>query len=237
MILQTQILQTHARADLLALVDDRVSRLKTAGGQFDEGKFVEAAAMAAHIRALIPHAETSHALINQLGLESELTWVDTAGVTHPKAMSSAACLTLMKIASGPHSHGEYIPKLDLYPPVPIRTRDGGRINRGSRIPFDHWWMNPVLRDPNGVHYSRKQLVLALANDEGGTHVDPEMKAAHRAVADSNWFGWVVSDGTDLASAAMESVAFEKNPLMASVRQIGFEVVQSIRQQRDIIDAV
>lgn len=37
-------------------------------------------------------------------------------------------------------------------------------------------------------------------------------------------------------AGSAPAAFARNPLMASVRQIGFEVVQSIRQQRDIIDA-
>jgi len=171
------------------------------------------------------------------GLQGALTWVDTAGVTHPKALSSAACLTLMKIGSGPHSHGEYIPKLDLYPPAPIRTRDGGRIDRGSRIPFDHWWTNPVVRDHDGVDYSRKQLVLALANHGGGAHDDPAMKAAHEAVAASNWFGWVICGGTDSASVAFEERAFETNPLMASVRQIGYEVVQSISQQRDVVDAM
>ena len=222
--------QLHTRVELLAQVDDRVYRMKSAGGQFDEGKLVEAREMAVHIRALIHHAEKSHARINQIGLQGALSWGDTAGVTHPKNQSSAACLTLMKIG-GPHSHGEYVPKMDLYPPVPIRTRDGGRIDRGSRIPFDHWWTNPVVRDRDGLDYSRMQLVLALANDEGGAHDDPEMKAAYDAVAASNWLGWVVSDGTDAASPA-----FETNPLMASVRQIGYEVVQSIRQQRGIIDA-
>ncbi|GJF14638.1 hypothetical protein NGTWS1803_27920 [Mycolicibacterium cyprinidarum] len=226
------IVQPHTRGELLALVDDRVDRLKSAGGQFDEGRLVEARGIAVHVRALVHHTEKSHALINQLGLQDELTWVDTAGVTHPQNPSSTACLTLMKIG-GPHSHGEYVPKMDLYPPVPIRTRDGGRIDRGSRIPFDHWWTNPVVRDRDGLDYSRMQLVLALADDgEGGTHDDPEMKAAYDAVAASDWLGWVVSGRTISAAPA-----FETNPLMASVRQIGYEVVQSIRQQRDIIDAI
>jgi hypothetical protein len=226
------IVQTHTRAELLARLDDHVRRMKSAGVQFDQGELVTAREMAVHVRALIHHTVTSHALINELGLQSKLTWVDTAGVAHPRNLAPVACLTLMKIGTGPHSHGTYVPKKDLYPPVPIRTRDGGRIDRGSRIPFDHWWTNAVMRDPNGVDYSRKQLVLALANDEGGAHDDPDMMAAFDAVAESNWLGWVVSDRTDSVAGA-----FESNPLMASMRQIAYEVDQSIRQQRDIIDAM
>ncbi len=225
------IVQPHTHAELLALVDDRVDRLKTAGAHFDEGKPAAARGMAVHIRALIHHTAASPALINQLGLERELTWVDTAGVTHPKTVTSAACLTLMNVGSGSRGQGQYVPKLDLYPPAPIRTRDGGRIDRGSRIPFDHWWTNRVLKDPDGVEYSRKQLVLALANDAAGGRDDPEAKAVYDSVAASRWLGWVVSGGNESPSSTLGM-----NPLMASVRQIGHEVVQSISQQRALVVA-
>ncbi len=224
------IVQPHTRAELLALVDDRVDGLKSTCAQFDEGDLAAARGIAVHIRALVHHTTTSPALIHQLGLERELTWVDTAGVTHPKTETSVACLTLMNVGSGPQGQGGYVPKLDLYPPVPIRTRDGGRIDRGSRIPFEHWWTNRVVKDPDGVDYSRKQLVLALANDSAGVSDDPEMRAVYDIVARSQWLGWVVSGGNESASSN-----FGTNPLMASVRQIGHEAVQSIRQQRGLVD--
>ncbi|MGB2921816.1 MAG: hypothetical protein WBC15_17390 [Mycobacterium sp.] len=215
----------HTRVELLAEVDDRVARMKSACGQFDQGTLVEAMTVAVHVRALVHHTDTTRALIDQ----RDLTWVDTAGVPHPKNQSGAACLTLMKIQSGPQGYAEYVPKLGLYPPAPIRTRDGGRIDRGSRIPFDHWWTNPVVRDCDGADYSRKQLVLALANELVASD-DPETTAARRALADSYSLGWVLAG--DTGGAARK--AFERNPVPASVRQIGYEVIESIRQQRDII---
>lgn len=227
------IVRPHTGAGLIALIEDRIDRLQFAGGQFDEGNPAGAREMAVHIRELVHQTSGSPALINQLGVQHDLAWVDTAGVTHPRTVTSAACLTLMKIGRGSQRRGEYIPKFDLYPPAPIRTRDGGRIDRGSRIPFEHWWTNPVLKDPDGLDYSRKQLVLALAHGQVGTTDDPEMKAAYRAVAGSRWLGWVVSDGTATETDRM-SVTFGSNPLMASVRQIGYEVVQTIRQQRDLL---
>ncbi|CAA0128345.1 Uncharacterised protein [Mycolicibacterium vanbaalenii] len=212
----------RTRSELLAEVDDRVVRMKSACGQFDQGNLIEAMAVAVQVRALVHHTDSP--------LDPrELTWADTAGVTHPKCMSSAACLTLMKIRSGPQGYAEYVPKLDLYPPAPIRTRDGGRIDRGSRIPFDHWWTNPVVRDCDGIDYSRKQLVLALA-DELVAEGDPETTAARQALADSSSLGWVLASDTGSARTA-----FERNPVQASVRQIGYEVAESIRQQRAVIE--
>ncbi|HET7666476.1 MAG TPA: hypothetical protein VFK56_10470, partial [Mycobacterium sp.] len=59
--------------------------------------------------------------------------------------------------------------------------------------------------------------------------DPEVEAAYAALAGSQSLGWVVRR----ESAA---TGLERNPVMASVRQIGFEVLQSISQQRDVIAA-
>jgi len=223
--------QTHARAGRLTLLDDLISRMTAASERFDEGRLVEARGLAGYIRTLLHPRGGSPALIEQLVAPDQLTWVDTAGVPNPRTPSSAACLTLMMIRTGPRCRGEYVPKLGMYPPAPIRTRDGGQIERGSRIPFDHWWTNPVVKDADGSGYSRKQLVLALANHEGAAQDDLEVKAASDALIESRSLGWVVSG--EAASAAR---AFERNPVMASVRQIGYEVIQSIRQQRDIIEA-
>ncbi|MGD9618341.1 MAG: hypothetical protein AB7G47_11635 [Mycolicibacterium sp.] len=221
--------QAHTHAQLLAQLEERIGGLRSAGRQFDQGDPVGARQIATQVRELVHHSRTSTALINRLGLDRQLTWVDTAGVTHPKTVTSSACLTLMKIGGGPNDRGEYIPKLDLYPPVPIRTRDGGRIDRGSRIPFDHWWTNPVVKDPDGADYSRKQLVLAL--DPAGDIDDAEYKAAYRAVASSRWLAPAVVAGRAAGPATLRA-----NPLLASVRQIGYEVLQTVSQQRDVIDA-
>lgn len=220
---------TRIRTDLVTTLNDVVHDMESAGEKFDQGRRHEAKALAVDIRMLLHDTPKSPALISRLGLQDQLTWVDTAGVPHPKTMSSAACLTLMKIRSGVCGHAEYVPKLGLYPPAPIRTRDGGRIDRGSRIPFDHWWTNAVVKDCDGLVFSRKHLVLAMARRDRDD--DIQTAAAYYAVLSSKSLGWVVSDENDWLSTSLES-----NPVVASVRQIAYEVLQSISQQREIIDA-
>lgn len=220
------VVRTQTQADAMARFDELVAALRSAGERFDQGRMLEARDLAGHIRRLVHQSATTRALIDELGVPRDFTWVDTAGVLNPKTAASAACLTLMKIRTGSKRCGEFVPKLSLYPPAPIRTRDGGHIDRGSRIPFDHWWTNPVVKDADGAEYSRKQLVLALASSELS---DPEIEAAYAALVDSESLGWVVR-----REAA--ATGLERNPVMASVRQIGFEVLQSISQQRDVIAA-
>ncbi|MEW5808654.1 MAG: hypothetical protein AB1925_04295 [Actinomycetota bacterium] len=220
------VVRTRVQADMMARVDELVGALKTAGERFDQGRLVEAREVARHIGRLVHGTASTRALIDELGVRQLFTWVDTAGVVNPKTAESAACLTLMKIRTGSQRCGEFVPKLGMYPPAPIRTRDGEHIDRGSRIPFEHWWTNPVVKDADGAEFSRKHLVLALAAD---CDADDEARAALAALAGSASLGRVCDD--DPAATGLE-----RNPVMASARQIGYEVLQSISQQRDILAA-
>ena len=220
-------LTTRSHTTLLAALDDYALALASAGERFDQGRYIEAQVLAVHVRKLVHEGDTSRALLTEIGLRDVLTWVDTGGVPNPKTASSAACLTLMKVRSGLQRGGEYVPKLALSPPAPIRTRSGEHIDRGSRIPFEHWWTNPVIKDADGAEFSRQHLVLALADDID----DPEARSARAALAASASLGWVLEDGA--WSAATPPAA---SPVLASVRQIGFEVIQTLRQQRDVIQA-
>lgn len=220
-------LSTRSHTTLLAALDDHVLALRSAGERFDQGRYIDAQVLAVHVRMLVHEADTSRALLSELGLRDRLTWVDTGGVPNPKTASSAACLTLMKVRTGLQRGGEYVPKLGLYPPAPIRTRTGEHIDRGSRIPFEHWWTNTVLKDADGAEFSRKHLVLALAED--GTD-DAEARLACSALAANRTLKWVFSPGAESPTPAA-------SPVLASMRQIAYEVIQTLREQRDVIQAV
>jgi hypothetical protein len=219
--------RTHA--ELLAQLDDQIYFIDSAAQRFDDGKAIEAKLLAVHIRVLLHQTDSSHALINQLKLQDELTWVDTAGVPDPRNLISTPGLTMVMMTAEPEGTAKHVPKLGNFAPAPMRTRDGQMIERGSRIPFDEWWTNPVIKDADGAEYTRKQLILALANQEGGAHVDRQVKAAYAALVDSNSLGWVVSGGTATAPEPLEG-----NVVLTSVRQIAWEVLESLRQQHEII---
>ncbi|HEX2213497.1 MAG TPA: hypothetical protein VHH12_08615 [Mycobacterium sp.] len=192
------------RFELHARLDDVVDCLESAAERFDQGRLAETTILATKILELLHGSDVSPALLDELGVADELTWVDTAGVPNPKTQCPTACLTLMKIGNRAQRGHEFVPKMSMYPPAPIRTRDGDHIDRGSRIPFEHWWTNRVLRDIDGAEYTREQIVLAVAGRQ------------------------TLTAGSSLGAGS---------PVAASVRQIAYEVLQSIRQQRTIIRGV
>ena len=153
------------------------------------GIWPEAKRLALTVRVLLHQTGSSHALINQLGLENTLTWVDTAGVPDPgNLLGSTPGLTRFKIVAGSDADPEYEAKFGDYPPSQILTRSGQRITRGSRIPLDEWWTNTVIRDAAGTEFSRRALVLELSNKEGGARVDPVANRDYEALAKSNSLG-------------------------------------------------
>jgi hypothetical protein len=85
----------------------------------------------------------------------------------------------------------------------------------------------VAKDSAETLFSRKDFVLALANQEGGAHVDPQIKEAYDKIANSNSMGWTYKQG-DAPEVPLE------NPVPYAVRQISYEVIESVQQQRDRI---
>lgn len=84
----------------------------------------------------------------------------------------------------------------------------------------------MIRDSEGTLFSRKDLALALANQEGGAHVDPEIKPAYNKIANSNSMGWTYQEG--------DSEIPLTSPVPFALRQISYEVVESLLAQRDRI---
>ncbi|KWX69084.1 hypothetical protein [Mycobacterium sp. NAZ190054] len=215
------LVESRVQTASLETLDQLLACIRSANQRFDQGRHTEARVLAGHLRALLYRADGSDALY---GLRDTMTWVDTAGVPNQKMACSVAGLTLMRIRGRAQGAEEYVPKLAMYPPAPIRTRDGDQILSGSRIPFEHWWTNPVIQDAAGAQFSRMHLVLALAPGE-----DREARSARRALSRSATLGWVVR--------GKPSGRLCGSPVIASVRQIGYEVLQSIAEQRAVLEAI
>jgi hypothetical protein len=248
--------QQRPREELLEFFDEQIEFLERSNAAFDEGHLSEAKRLALPLRVLFHHTAEknprgSHALLHQLGFDQTLTWVDTCGMPDPNNMGQVwgLIITGMDLAT---NEALFKARLDGGAPTAIRTKTL-RLPRGSRIPRDEWWTEPVTRDASHAEFSRKDFVLALSNKEGGAHVDPEIFEAYDRIANLNSMGWTFTvtpegdrvltsglmslDGspTDATVAKLDpdEVAL-RNPVPFMVRQIAYEVVESVNQQRDRI---
>ncbi|TXH15878.1 MAG: hypothetical protein E6R06_32135 [Mycobacterium sp.] len=264
--------QRRTRDDLLELFEEQVEFLERSNAAFDEGHLSEAKRIAVPLRVLFHHTSRSHSLLNQLGLgkvtrlglKVPLAWVDTAGRPDPNNLISEWGLVQsgINIEDG---KGTPVFRAPLGDRPAMMIRVGSRLlPRGSRIPFEEWWTEPVTRDADRTEFSRKDFVLALANKEGGAHVDPEIHESYNKIANLNSMGWTYSEGpggraltsppipvgasapagtsAPIAPTKVPEPKGDKtdeialgNPVPYIVRQISYEVVESVKQQRHLIN--
>lgn len=245
------VAKRRTREQLLELFEEQMGFLERSNATFDDGHLSEAKRLAVALRVLFHNTKMSHALIYQLGFDQALTWVDTCGMPDPKNMMPQWGLVLMGMRLETNEV-LFTPRLGGGAPTRIRTKTL-RLPRGSRILLDEWWTEPVVKDSSHALFSRKDFVLALSNKEGGAHVDPEIYESYNRIAHLNSMGWtftvtpegdrvltsapIALDGspTDATVATLDpdEVALS-NPVPFMVRQISYEALESVRQQRDRI---
>lgn len=146
------------------MLADQLGFLKRSLQAYKDGTEAEALRIAVTIRVLVHETDKSNPLLRQIDPNYlNLTILDT-----PKP--SGKVLVLYGIGVSVSAEKGAQPVTDLIDP------------RLQLVPLQQWWTRPVLvfMDHNGqqVSFSRKDLLLTLANKEGGAHVDTNVPAAY-----------------------------------------------------------
>ena len=203
----------RTRPNLLALLAENVQFLQASATSYDAGFDAEAKRLAVVLRVLLHDTNSSKSVLGQLGVKDKLRFEDTAEHINPKNLIvSAPGLVIMKF--DPQRGGQYVPPLDEKLP--------GHIH--PPVPFKPWWNLEILRDQESAAWSRRSLVLTLANKEGGAHVDPSLTPAYDSLARMN--GLDYHSGNDDAL-----IPFAGSVIAASVRQIAHEVIRTLEKAK------
>jgi hypothetical protein len=202
--------RAQSEADLIGHLANQLKFLRTSGAAYDAGDEAEAMRLAVTVRLLCHETKSSHALLGQLGLLDKLKFVDTATVFPPPEPSEEGRVFVMLSS----------------PLAPMGPRgffaDLGKAERMPPKAFDVWWAATALEVP-GHTMSRKEVVFALANQEGGAHVDPALtNAAYVAVSRDGAMGTISFTTEDGQRHTVDS-----NPVCAVMRQIAWEVEQTV----------
>lgn len=198
------------RTALLGLLDENVSFLRVSAQSFDAGFEAEAKRLAVTLRVLLHDTQTSHSLLTQLGVKSQLRFVDTADHIDPhNLIVSAPGLVIMRMTS---EGGSYVAPLDKIQLPPNRIH--------PPAPFDPWWTGTVARDSSGTTWHRRRFVTTMANKEGGAHVDPNLNAAYESLAKHNGLGFISKNDAG-------ELPFSGDVVAMSVRQITHEILQTL----------
>jgi len=90
--------------------------------------------------------------------------------------------------------------------------------------FAEWWRGKVTRDAREALWSREALVLVVANEDGGAHIDPAMSENYHALTRENAMGWRFH----AAGTNDDGMPFTNGPVLASIRQIAWELEWTLR---------
>ena len=196
--------------ELRSHLKEQIQFLLRSAQSYDEGFLSEAKRLAAVIRVLLHDTQSSTSLLTLLKKKGMLFY-DTALDYDPRNFAPTMGLIMMRL--GPDG-AAYVPPLDDGPPK--------RYLKG-KIPFEKWWNKIVFVDTKGNKLTRKDLVLAVSNKDGGAHVDPELDKAYADLTRFKSLGWVfVSNGVEKD--------FSTRPELASIRQITHEVLKSLKDE-------
>jgi hypothetical protein len=194
-------------ADLQRKLREQVDLLEVESATFDAGNPVMARPLAVCVRVLVHDTSASAALLQQLGMLDTILFADTALHVDPNNLLPTPGLTIVRMTGG--QGADWVAPLDMLTPSRIRPP----------IRFEPWWTTAVINDRMGHAWSGRDLVLFLANKEGGAHVDPRApNEAIRALEEDNSIGWMFSD-----PIAGEGVPMLNGPIPPSVRQIAHEL--------------
>ncbi|MBD3915889.1 hypothetical protein [Nocardioides hwasunensis] len=191
--------------------------------------------MATRLRVLLHHnpKRRSHALLAQAGVLDQAVFTSTCADFAPEDyMPQKSSLTLTRMDFDPRGcDGLYVPRLNNFQPafpaksLPLRLQvhrlthkiEVRRSGRGWQ--FDAWWKQPVLRNMHNNSFTRSDLVLVTANQDGGAHFDPSLDAMHHALTRGNSMGMFAED-----------VPFE-SPVPPALRQITWELHAALAERR------
>jgi hypothetical protein len=200
--------------DLLEALRQQFELLKGACSRYDAGDDLEVINIAVRLRVIL-HGPKS--LVGQLHLATDLRFRDTS--THRLDPDRNSCIANIGVDLRPDG-ARWRPLLDDWPdghpkPPPLR--------------FNVWWTEPIMpaSGPQGFdhtpRHSRQELVLAVANQDGGAHVGHRDAAYDKLTRDH--FTYEVSRRTGDQVSPYEPV--QGNPVNVCLRQIAHEVLVTL----------
>lgn len=208
-----------AEPDLAKALDIQVGYLQRSARDFDDGELDEAHRLAVTVRVLCHDTRQSTSLLTQLGWKDSMGFMDSSHPAEPPTMEIEGRVVqavgwvhhgLGRLRMGGGGPARIVPYFD---DVPLR-------NQREPVPFDHWWTNTILTDGREQPWTRKELVLAMANKDGGAHVDQTLPDDYYHLTRDNAMRIRANTNPDIGNEVA----------LANMRQVAHELMRSIETQ-------
>lgn len=188
---------------------DQLKLMQSFCESFDNGSEVHAKPLATSLRTLLNHqGKNNISLLAQLNLRCGY-FKDSVG----RIKGDVRCHLGLVSISVKDDVPKWAPRLS-------------QVYRSTL--FSDWWTRPVIKPLNGPCFSRKELVLEVADTDGGAHVDPKLKPGYFNLSRAN------SMGFEFEFEAGKLVNPQGRIELVCVRQIAEEVLHTLVPKRIIL---
>jgi hypothetical protein len=92
--------------------------------------------------------------------------------------------------------------------------------RNDMLDFTSWYEQVIYHDPTGSSLTRENLILSIAEQDGGNHFDLKVN--------NKYYQFKQKDSLKLTVNG-QVVVFENNPAFSSLRQIASEFIETVNQ--------
>jgi len=182
---------------------EQLEFLERSADLYDQGHENEAKRMATVLRTLLHDTKNIKSLLGLLDKKG-IQFVDTAMDDISNVITTHCALVHQLLLSG---KPKYVALLD---DIPSKMKD-----------FDSWWAGVIFIDEEGNKISRKDIILTMANQDGGVHVDPGIDKDYSRLSKGQSLGHMYSNN---GSNWLHMHGAE----LASVRQIAHELLKTLK---------
>ena len=195
--------QTSAELDLR--YDEQFGLLKKSCDEYDAGDERDIRRIALSLRILLHDTRRSKSLLELLGRKDYL-FFDSARDISPTHLISDFARVVMPM-TGPNAR---------HIVLPCETP----THMVWMVPFEAWWNKVVVRVPSLFNLTRADLVLTMADQDGGAHVEANVEERYYDSPRDGFGAWqfknwsAETDGTPVLGAAEGSVRQKSSPNLA-----------------------
>ena len=226
MIEETKI---REHSELREKLQEQIQLLQHYCEQYDNGKKIFVYPMSTTLRILLKDTKKCVSLLKQLNIKNTLLFVDSAHHCKNGVCCWEICENTHNIAAidGAVYAGLVAKKLSKNG-ITLETTlkplcQFSLAPQPKMVNFDQWYDEEVLDDTENK-MSRKNIIENIAEKAGGCHVDTDMTIEEATFRIPEALKIIINS---------QQVAFNPAPMYVSLRQIAWEVLESLKRAKVI----
>ncbi|KMK53172.1 hypothetical protein FEFB_11000 [Fructobacillus sp. EFB-N1] len=224
----------HTNEETEELLQNCFQNLLDYANSFDSGNFQSIRQAANIIRMLFYDSKTCHSLLNQITNKEDIRLLNTFLIDEKDTFYSGGVWIIQTFKKIPFSN---VPDTSqLY--STFVPDDLEKLSEKREIVFKSWWNGIVFKLGNSI-LTRKDIIISMANQDGGSHVDTEVDETYLNIARGQTgihIGTNLSDTIPLYFKSQnndEDYEHPKDIHLAIMRKIVHEILYSLPKQLNL----